>query len=74
MLILDKSRALDRMIWASGRHAVIVPDEFTHFHNVPGVVPGRSPDDLAWRWRAATATPHRRRRASHEVAVLDPAA
>jgi len=51
MLILDKERALDRMIWLSGRHAVVVPELFTH--DRPPSAAASSSDDQAWKWNAA---------------------
>ena len=53
MLILDKDRALDRMIWLSGRHALVVPEEFTHEHAPSAAAVAPPAPDHTWRWRAA---------------------
>jgi hypothetical protein len=57
MLILDKDRALDRMIWASGRHAVVVPEQFTHERAPAAVAAAATTGDHAWRWSDAAAAP-----------------
>jgi len=54
MLILDKSSALDRMIWTAGRHAVMVPEQFSSAGAPPSAVLAPTTADLApWRWREA---------------------
>ncbi len=55
MLILDKDRALDRMIWLSGRHALVVPEEFSHDHAVAAEAVAPSASDAAWHWSDALA-------------------
>ncbi|MBI5283749.1 MAG: hypothetical protein HY874_01525 [Chloroflexi bacterium] len=55
MLILDKDRTLDRMIWLSGRHSVVVPEQFSYDH-APAVADAASvAADPAWRWSDALA-------------------
>jgi len=53
MLILDKEKALDRMIWLSGRHAVVVPELFAH--DRPPSAAASSSDDQPWKWSAPIA-------------------
>jgi len=47
MLILDRSRALDRMIWTAGRHTVVVPEPFSS--TITDAV-SKPADDAPWHW------------------------
>ena len=54
MLILDLSRALDRMIWTAGRHAVVVPEPFSSAGAPPTAPVPTSLDEPPWVWREAS--------------------
>ena len=55
MLILDKDRTLDRMIWLSGRHSVVVPEQLSYGHAPAAPDAAGVAVDPAWRWSDAVA-------------------
>jgi len=55
MLILDKDRTLDRMIWLSGRHSVVVPEQFSYDHAPAAFEAASVAVEPAWRWSDALA-------------------
>lgn len=49
MLILDRSRALDRLIWTAGRYTLVVPDPFSTTSTITTVTPPTLAGDPRWR-------------------------
>jgi hypothetical protein len=57
MLILDKDRTLDRMIWLSGRHSVVVPEQLSYGHAPAAFEAASVAVDPTWRWSDALTAP-----------------
>lgn len=68
MLILDRSRVLDRMIWTAARHAVVVPEPFS-----ASTTPPAADEVLSQRRNTMPAPDHERRQLSSAI-ELRPAA
>jgi hypothetical protein len=49
MLILDRSRALDRMIWTASRDALVVPEPFSTASMMTTAAPRIPVGDARWR-------------------------